>query len=89
MPHAQLPPSRVQGQGSTARETRCKGVLRLGVDREVLFLAAGMGDRRRSQTMEENVDPHHGLQGPASVRTLKGDRPGGLAGARACQGSYS
>lgn len=39
--------------------------------------------------LEENVVPYQGLQGPARARTLKGNRPGGLAGARACQDSYS
>lgn len=33
--------------------------------------------------------PHHGLQGPVRAKTLKGDQPGGLAGTRACQSSYS
>lgn len=56
------------------------------MDSKGLFLAVGTGDRRWSQTM--NMVPHHGLQGPAKARTLKGDRPGELAGACMCQDSY-
>lgn len=72
-----------------ARETHSKGLLRLGAGSNVLFLAAGTGDRRWSQPVKENVVPHHNLQGPARARTLKGNWPGGLAGARACQDSHS
>lgn len=67
---SQLPPQ--GGEGPRGRQR--KGVLRLGADSEVSFLA-NIQESGDGQTMEEKVVPHHGFQGPA--RDLERQLTGG------------